>query len=409
MPDSPMHLVLLALALWTAVHAALAWLYRRELAALWREPVLRRPVLVVDSDDWGAGPLAQADALRAIAEVLQRYRDADGRAPVIGLALVLAVPDGAAIRTGGGYRRIELDAPLFAPVLAALRDGRARGVFALQLHGLEHFWPDTLMRSTDPALRAWLEQDAPAATEQLPPHLQSRWVDASVLPTRALSDDAVATAVAQEVQAFARIVGDAAKVVVPPTFVWTRATEAAWAANGIECIVTPGWRYPRRDARGVPAGDEGPIVNGDRAGALGCLARCDYFEPVRGRDALHALGVFDRAAAEARPCLLENHRDNFIGEASACRHSLDQLDRLLREALQRHPDLRFASAWDLHRALRERDAQWLMRHWRERWPAFVQRLRHSGRPWKLLRLTGAAMVLSLLCARAGPPAHRTTG
>ncbi|NWG74418.1 MAG: hypothetical protein HXY24_07395, partial [Rubrivivax sp.] len=111
----------------------------------WREPVLRHPVLIVESDDWGAGPLEQAAALREIAHVLARHRDATGRTPVMSLALVLAVPDGMAIRSGEAYRRVALDDPRFEPVRQALRAGRERGVFALQLHGLEHYWPPALL------------------------------------------------------------------------------------------------------------------------------------------------------------------------------------------------------------------------------------------------------------------------
>ena len=70
-----------------------------------------------------------------------------------------------------------------APVAQVdVRDGMARGVFALQLHGLEHFWPPTLMASGAAAVAAWLRQPVPATTERLPSHLQSRWVDAGTLP-----------------------------------------------------------------------------------------------------------------------------------------------------------------------------------------------------------------------------------
>ena len=55
------------------------------------------------------------------------------------LALVLAVPDGLAIAADGRYHRVCLDHPYFASIMSALREGQARGVFALQLHGMEHF------------------------------------------------------------------------------------------------------------------------------------------------------------------------------------------------------------------------------------------------------------------------------
>lgn len=378
---------------WLVVVGVIAAVFRDQLRRLWMEPVLRNPVLVIESDDWGAGPLAQAEALSAIEHILCGHRDAVGRAPCLNLALVLAVPDAAAISSSGGYHAVELDAPVFAPVLLALRAGASRGVFSLQLHGLEHYWPPALMRSTDPAVRSWLIGPAPAVTEQLPAHLQSRWVDASVLPSVPLPDAAIHAAAADEVAAFERIVGRRPAVVVPPTFVWTHQVERAWAAEGIECIVTPGWRSTQRNAGGQPDTDEGPIVNGSRGtGGVTYLVRTDYFEPSRGRDAGHALRALARTAGEGRACILENHRDNFIGDAGRCHHSLRELDTLFSQAFRQHPGLRCLSTAELAQVLRDRHPDWLVERWRERLPFVWQRLRHSGRLWRLMKLTGMAVI-----------------
>ena len=55
--------------------------------------MFRHPLLVVESDDWGAGPLAQAEALDKIASVLQAFHDSTGRLAVMTLGLVFEVPD----------------------------------------------------------------------------------------------------------------------------------------------------------------------------------------------------------------------------------------------------------------------------------------------------------------------------
>lgn len=392
--------LLLALA-WLAANAAVVVVCRRDLSRVWREPVFTRPVLVLESDDWGAGPLAQATALREIAGVLARHRDADGRPALLNLALVLAVPDGPAVAAIGEYRRVVLDDERFTGVLAALRDGRSQGVFALQLHGLEHYWPATLMTSADAAVQRWLRQPVPAATEQLPSPLQSRWVDAGRLPSTPHAVSAIDAALAEEVEVFERIVGAPPKVVVPPTFVWTRDVEHAWAARGVECIVTPGRRSTCRDASGRPACDEGPIANGDRTADATYVVRHDYFEPVRGRDAAHALRALDRANREGRPCVLENHRDNFVGDPSACRAALTELDTLCREALQRYPELRFLTTYELCRILRDRDPRWITSSVADRWPALRARLETTGRTWTLLRLSGAAALFGLVVTLFG--------
>lgn len=378
------------LLLWLGIAAGLLLWYRRTLSVHWREPVWRWPVLVVESDDWGAGPLAQAPALQALARLLQGHRDATGRHPVLNLALVLAVPEGAAVRDSGQYRRLALDDARFGSILSELRAGQACGVFSLQLHGLEHYWPPALMSSADPAVQAWLRQDGPAVTEQLPSPLQSRWIDAHRLPSAPLPESDVRAAIAHEVAEFRRLVGAEPRVVVPPTFVWTRTCEQAWAAQGVGTIVTPGWRYTMRGADGLPGGDEGPIASGDREGGVIHLARSDYFEPARGRDALYALRALEQATRSGRPCLLENHRDNFIGDPTTCQRSLDELDLLYREALARNPDLRFLSTHEVALILDRRDPAWLRGGWRESLPVRWARLQQCGRAWKIMRITGLA-------------------
>lgn len=383
------------LGAWLVLNAGvLAWSHRT-LRLIWREPVLWPPALVIESDDWGAGPLAQAAALDDVARVLQRHRDAQGRQPVFSLALVLAVPDGPAIAARGGYHRSELDAPRFLPLLQALRRGEAQGVFAFQLHGLEHYWPAALRDHADPAIQRWLRQPEPAVTEALPPPLQSRWVDACVLPSTPHAIEDIEAAVADEVQVYERIFGQPPRVVVPPTFVWTRHVEAAWARRGVQFVVTPGWRYVARGADALPGGDEGPFVNGDRAGGIVYLVRTDYFEPLRGRGAAHAVRAICRAAQEGRPCVLENHRDNFLDAAERDR-SLAELDTLLTQALAAQPALRFLSTAELGRIIREGDPHRLVIRQRARLPFLMNRLRHTGRAWKLMKLSGLALLLTVI-------------
>jgi hypothetical protein len=395
---------------WLALVVGVLLWYRRGLLALWREPVLRYPVLIVESDDWGAGPVqAQATALDRLVDVLARYKDGTGRHPVMTLAIVLAVPDGPAIRATGRYQRITLEHPLFAPVRAALDRGRRAGVFALQLHGLEHYWPAALMASPDATVRAWLEADPPATTERLPAHLQSRWTDASVLPSRPLSAEEIGQAVREEVELYARVFGERPRVVVPPTFVWTRQVERAWIQDGIGCLVTPGWRYTCRDGQGRASGDEGPIANGDSDEGLFYLARYDYFEPLRGRGTAHALAALQRAAQEGRPCLLENHRDNFIGGEENCRQSLEDVDALYRQALARHDGLRFLSTAELGTMLSDPCGDWLETRPDHHADKILARLKNTGRPWKLIRLIGLAWLLPPLLRplarhRVRPPA-----
>ena len=116
-------------------------------------------MLILESDDWGYGPIQQAQCLDRIAEMLERFHDSRGAHPVMTLGVVLAGPDTDRIRADGcrTYHRVTLADPRLAPVRDAMLRGVARGVFALQLHGMEHYWPACLMHAAhavDEKLRA---------------------------------------------------------------------------------------------------------------------------------------------------------------------------------------------------------------------------------------------------------------
>jgi hypothetical protein len=104
---------MLAAALMLGTWVAVAGYCLLLLARLWREPVLRRPVVILESDDWGPGPEQHAESLRRLADLLVRFRDSRGRHPTMTLAVVLAVPDTEHMRIHGtsGYSRVSLSAP----------------------------------------------------------------------------------------------------------------------------------------------------------------------------------------------------------------------------------------------------------------------------------------------------------
>jgi hypothetical protein len=376
---------------WLALVAGLLIVWRSHLLGLWREPVFTAPILLVESDDWGAGPLSQAEVLAAIADCLERHQDAFGHPARMTLALILAMPkpDGGALTT--------LADPAQRPILDAIRNGIARGVFAPQLHGMTHFWPPALSAAatSQPEAAAWLA--APDFTESLPSPLQSRWVDTSSLPSRPLERCVVERAVAEETDLYAELLGAPPEVVVPPTFVWTQEVEAAWAAAGVRLVVTPGRRSTCRNADGKPACSDRDMRNGERgAGDVLYLVRDDYFEPSFGHRAEHALAALARKSALGRPCLLETHRWNFLREtAGDPQAALAEMDELYRLALRAFPTLRFASCTELGRAIRDRDPAWIERSRGRRFTIWLRRAASLPRFGKAARLTGLLPLLNL--------------
>jgi hypothetical protein len=375
--------------------------YAGRLRALWREPMLRCPVLVIESDDWGAGPLEQAQALDALRQVLQGHRDQTGRYPVMTISVVLGIADRAAMGAAShsGYIRLTLDDTRLAAVLAALRAGIREGVFAPQLHGLEHYWPPALMVAavTDGRVAAWLVSDGMARSEDLPSHLQSRWTDAAALPSRPIPEAEISVAAAQEADVYARIFGVAPTVAVPTTFVWNDAVERAWAAHGVACVVTPGTRHESRDGQGRPSGDGRAILNGERGqGGVLYLVRDNYFEPAAGHRAENGLAALVRQTERGRPTLLETHRFNFLGGPTQAEVALGELNRLLAEACARYPVLRFLSTQEIAEAMARKDRALIETGVRPRLRAWLARIRTLPRFWKLARLSGLVVPLRLL-------------
>lgn len=392
-------LALLALLIvWGAVLVA----FRDPLRALWREPVLRAPVAILESDDWGAGPPAQAAALERLREILSTARNVYGETMVMTIGVILETADRAATRAAGRYVAIELSAPDQTATRMALADGVRAGVFALQLHGMAHYWPPSLLAraAREAAVDAWLSEPGPGWTETLPPALQSRWTEATTLPSTPLDADAVRAAVALEVETWRRIFGTPPAVAVPTTFVWTPVVERAWAAAGLRVVVTPGVRYEGRGADGAPSHITARMRNGERGeDGLLYLVRDVYFEPALGHGASRlADGVLERTAL-GRPALVETHRFNFCGPRAAP-DAFETLRAALAELLVRVPEVRFMSTAALAGVIERRDAGFVEHAFRRRagvWarrarrePSFARWARATGLAWPLRALEGFA-------------------
>ena len=409
-----MNLLFFVVLAWLSFAASLLLAFRGHLLALWREPAFKAPILIIESDDWGAGPLTQADALIELAACLNRHHDVTGRPACVTLALILAIPK--PVLAG----RISLADAEQTVILNAILSGQAQDVFGLQLHGMMHFWPDSVQESAreQPEVRIWLNK--PELTEQLPSHLQSRWTNASILPSKPHTLEEIQAAVAEEVGLFkALFVGvgapsgaiysetarslfapegaPTALVVVPPTFVWDSRVEAAWANQGVAVVITPGRRLTCRDADGKPGCRDKTILNGDRgAGDVVYLVRDDYFEPVFGHRPEQALDALARKTALGRPCLLETHRSNFLTEAGGDpTATLAALDDLYTRALRDFPYLRFASPAEIGHAIRTGDANWIEQDRRSRFTIWLRRIACLPRFGKAARLTGLLPFLNL--------------
>src|SRR5512143_1490274 len=393
-----MTVLVLALAMLLLFWLGVLLAFAGPLAARWREPVLRWPVLIIESDDWGSGPLTQTGALTRLSTLLQRIRDPNGRPAVMTLGVVLEVPDGARIAATGwsAYHALALGDPRFKGVRTAMQEGIQAGVFAPQLHGQCHYWPSALLAAAqkDVAVRHWLAAPEPAATEALPAHLQSRWVDASSLPSQALSNEAIEQAVAAESVSYRAVFGRAPQVAVATTFIWSDAVEAAWARAGIDVVITPGHRATCRNAAGEPACVDATPLTGERSRAgQTYLTRDVYFEPALGHSPQRLVDGLKARTRQGRACLVETHRFNFLQAPDA---SLATLEAGLNAALAACPSLRFLTPLELGHAIRRREPAWIETRLRPRRVAWRARLDEIPRFRRVARLSGLALPLAML-------------
>jgi hypothetical protein len=387
-------LLAMLLLLWAGVLLAFAG----PLAARWREPVLRYPVLIIESDDWGAGPLAQAGALTRLSALLHGIRDRNGHPAVMTLGAVLEVPDGARIAASDcrEYHALTLADECFKAIHAAMRAGIAAGVFVPQLHGQCHYWPAALLAAArkDAAVRDWLVAPEPAATEALPSPLQSRWIDASSLPSQALPDESIRQAVVAEVAAYRLAFDRLPQVAVATTFIWNDAVEAAWAQSGIDVVITPGRRATCRNAAGQPACVDASMLSGERSRAgQSYLVRDVYFEPSLGHTPQRLADGLKLRTRQGRACLVETHRFNFLQAEDA---SLAALEAGLNAAMTACPHVRFLTPHELAHAIERRDPAWIESRLRRRMAVWRARLDEIPRFRRMTRLSGLALPLAWL-------------
>lgn len=378
------------LVLWGLLLVAGLLRHRRVLLNLWREPVLRVPVLAFESDDWSPQPQSQAGALRALSEVLARHRDVDGNPGLMTLGLVSTSPQ---LEPTGAVQWIDWSDPQVASTRSAVLEGVEAGIFALQLHGAAHCW--------EPAFEAWAAGQASAEglsplNEVLPDALQSRWWDPYADPPAPVGPRSAEAAAHAEALGFQSHWGAVPAVAVPPTFLWSHAVEQGWRRGGVRWVVTPGARFAGRDRSGRMQPAESGLCNGVRSvTGLRYLVRDSYYEPWKGHAPEVALAALARQTRLGRPTFLEIHRCNFIPDQGCADDALTGTEAVLRLALEQRPSLRFMSPQELGERLEHRRSDDLferglvrVRMWLRRCgvaPALSRWLKATGL-WPLVKL-----------------------
>ena len=134
--------------------------------------------------------------------------------------------------------------------------------------------------------------------------------------------------------------------------------ESAYKRNGVEVIITPGFRNIGRSTGGLLLADSNSYWNGGRTTrGMVSLVRDIYFEPSFGHSAESMTSKIESKFRMRKPALLETHRFNFAGHSAQLERSVEELDKLLSWLVEKFPDIAFLTPAQLARCYIEEDGE----------------------------------------------------
>jgi hypothetical protein len=334
-----------------------------------------RPIILLQSDDWGRAGLRDrvgldelasaglvlgerpydfytletAQDLAALRSVLSNHRDSAGRSPILEMNFVVANLNLEKM-SAEGFQRIDL-LPLSDGVPAgwnrpglfeAYREGIQEGLFRPALHGTTHFCRAAVERHlTDSGERGTLLRKLwHAGTPYI--HWRMPWIGYEYWDPEAAPDDQFLPATTQRdligeaVGGFVKLFSTLPRSACAPGYRANDDTHRAWAQIGI------------RVAQNGPGADFPPHF--DHHGILQ-LYRTVEFEPaVAPVFSLEACIRSAETCFERKiPAIVSVHSVNFHSSVQDFRsRTLELLDRFFRALRSTHPDLLYLHSGDLY-------------------------------------------------------------
>lgn len=333
-----------------------------------------RPLLLLQSDDWGrvglrdreglaqlqaAGlnlgerpydfyTLETAQDLAAVSQLLKRHRDASGRPACLGMNFITANLDFAKM-AAEDFRRIHLRAlPDGLPdgwerpgLFEAYREGVDAGVFYPALHGQTHFCRQAVEREVSAAgergslVKTLWKAGTPYIHWRMPWIGYEYW-DPEQLPVQFLSSEAQAGAIGSAVGNFAKMFSTLPRSACAPGYRANEDTHKIWAHFGV------------RVAQNGPGKSLPPHL--DRFGLLH-LYRTLNFEPAID-PALSVGKSLDRVSESFQrglPAIVSIHSINFHSTVTDFRtRTLALLDEFLSSVEAKFPNVLYLHDGDLY-------------------------------------------------------------
>ncbi len=358
-----------------------------------------RPLLVIQSDDWGRvgvrdregwdelqasglrlgeNPydfygLETADDLDALSDLLQKHRDSTGRHPCIGMNFVMANVDFRHARPH--IREDKADGPLIPlkplteglpepwrrpGLMESYQEGIRRRLFYPALHGLTHFCPAAVERELaaegerrDLLHKLW-DAGTPYIYWRMPWVGYEYWDPASPSQERFLPLAVQGTAIDRAVEMYKDFFGPSPLSACAPGYRANEDTRSALFVAGVRVL------------QGGPGDDDGPAfcetfddsfddalddsrdVSSDKHAML-CTFRNIEIEPATAECKLEeVMARANDCLSRGRPAIVSTHSINFHSTIRDFRTpTLGLLDEFLSGMERRWPDLLYVNDGDL--------------------------------------------------------------
>lgn len=348
-----------------------------------------RPVVVIESDDWGTIRMASKEVfsrlasanpqwvndpyltydaiegnedLEALFEVLTRHKDGDGKHPVITANCVGGNPDFKGIRESQfasfvweDFRDTLRRYPGSDRVYEMEQQGLRGGIFVPQFHAREHIqtsrWMSALRAGNPDLKRAF---DLELISHALPGHntCASFFMDAFNADS-AIDLQMIAENCREGLDIFRKTWGFYSRSIIAPCYYWHHTMEEQLLEKEVRAF--QGIRVQKVSRLNNQPSDfrKSYHFNGERNknGQFYFVRNCFFepsLDPVKyGQDA--CLKQMESAIKQSGLAIISAHRLNFIGRIDPANrvNNLQSFDQLLAAIVKRFPSVRFLSTPDL--------------------------------------------------------------
>lgn len=343
-----------------------------------RDKKVGKYIVVIESDDWGSirvpsrnvydalmaegyvmnkRPYERYDCLetdddvKALSEVLLKFKDKKGKHPVITLNYLSANPDFHKIKENGYIEYIYEDVcntysryPQSSNVIQLVKDGIEQGIFMPQCHGREHFnvldWLNALRIGDKDVITAFnygmcgiFPKETPAKGNQYMVALKSYDDE---------SQKYVCDTVSQSLSLFRKIWGFASRTFIAPCYTWNDKIENILFDNGVELV--QGARVRRCSSNS----SKKYLYAGQKSHGLIYGVRNCFFEPATTAEYStdNLMKEIGQAFENNHVAVISSHRINYVGGIDINNRikNLELLDEFLSTLLMKYPDVEFMSS-----------------------------------------------------------------